>query len=221
MPERLEDAYKKESKESDISELSAADGSRETQSGIKDMVKDVLRASSKEDQMVRLAERFSSVERFSRWAEAYYKALQEPFSKSLEAIEEFSFVLVDDDVHNHIAFVPGLIAHSKEATGILFDGSASLEELLQEVEALQPDFVLMDYDLRRGLSGLDVVAEIGPQLPNSRFIGFSTEKSKALNDSFKEVGAVGSVWKKCAGIPDIKDTFDDLSRLIASLRTKE
>ena len=183
---------------------------------------DKLFVPSKEEQLAKLIEKFSSVGRFARWARDKYRDLSGISSKILDNLGEYSFVLIDDDLHNHVAFVPGLIAHSREATGILYRGHIPVEELLRQLQEFHPDFVLVDNDLRRNMNGPQIVEVLNDLLPETQFIGFSDNRSLAdLKEQFQKAGAIGYVEKRNLGIDDVQMTIESLAGFIGRLKKKE
>ncbi|MCA9373813.1 hypothetical protein KC725_01495 [Candidatus Peregrinibacteria bacterium] len=183
---------------------------------------DKVLAPSKEEQMAKLIEKFSSVGRFARWAKDKYRQLSGVSSEALESLGQYSFVLIDDDLHNHVTFVPGLIAHGREATGILYRGNISLEEILEQLQEFHPDFVLVDNDLRRNMSGPQIVGALNGLLPETQFIGFSDNRSPTnLKKQFREAGAIGYVEKRNLGIDDVQMTIESLAEFIVRLKKKE
>jgi two-component system, NarL family, response regulator DevR len=112
----------------------------------------------------------------------------------MEAEQPMRVMLVDDH-----ALVRSAIRQALEAPDIVVVGEASsAEEALDMAPRLRPDLLLLDIDLP-GLSGIEVVREIAPRLPDTKIVMLTVSSDRRdLLDAVRH-GATGYLTKDLSG----------------------
>ena len=112
----------------------------------------------------------------------------------MEAERPIRVMLVDDH-----ALVRSAIRQALEAPDIELVGEASsAEEALEMAPLLRPDLLLLDVDLP-GMTGLEVVRELAPRLPDTRIVMLTVSTDRRdLLDAMRH-GASGYLTKDLAG----------------------
>lgn len=87
-----------------------------------------------------------------------------------------------------------LIRDEVELIGMVNDGT----RLVQEARRLQPDIVVTDLAMP-GLSGIDAMRQLKPELPRARFIILTIHGEPRLAAEALRSGAAGYVLKHAAG----------------------
>jgi DNA-binding NtrC family response regulator len=111
---------------------------------------------------------------------------------SYEVLAGKHILLVDDIEDVLEALVPILTVATHGKAEYLLHQSQNADVLCNEIAGLNPEYVLMDYNLAEELKGDVVVQKLFQNHPNIKCIGFSSEKQKK---AFSNAGAIGSVEK--------------------------
>ncbi|MGB5199919.1 MAG: response regulator, partial [Sedimenticolaceae bacterium] len=107
---------------------------------------------------------------------------------------QIDILLVDD----HALLRKGLAALLAAESDITVVGEAGDgEEAIAQVQALQPDIVIMDISMP-GLSGIDATRQIHADSPDSKVIALSIHSSKRFVDDMLDAGAAGYLLKESA-----------------------
>jgi two-component system nitrate/nitrite response regulator NarL len=117
-------------------------------------------------------------------------------------------VLVDDH-----ALVRSAVRQALASAEIQIVGEAgSASEALESIPRLEPDIVLLDVDLP-GTDGLTLLRELGPRMPNAKFVMLTvSSSSRDLSEAMRN-GAIGYLTKDLSP--------DALQRAVLGLRHGE
>jgi DNA-binding NarL/FixJ family response regulator len=112
----------------------------------------------------------------------------------MQAEPTLRVLLVDDHPLVRSAIRQALTAPDVEIVG----EASSAEEALQVAPMLRPDLILLDIDLP-GLSGLDVVRELAPRLPDTRIVMLTASGDRRDLLAAMRHGAAGYLTKDLSG----------------------
>jgi DNA-binding NarL/FixJ family response regulator len=112
----------------------------------------------------------------------------------MQAEPTLRVLLVDDHPLVRSAIRQALTAPDIEIVG----EASSAEEALQVAPMLRPDLLLLDIDLP-GLSGLDVVRELAPRLPDTRIVMLTASGDRRDLLAAMRHGAAGYLTKDLSG----------------------
>jgi DNA-binding NarL/FixJ family response regulator len=119
-------------------------------------------------------------------------------------------LLADDDVGIQTA-ITRLLSVSCDVVGVATESAALLELAVR----LRPDVVLLDFSLRGGLSGIDVIRRLTATAPDVRVVAFTAINDEDVRTTALEAGAAAFVWKLQAGttlLTTIQEVADLTSR---------
>ena len=112
--------------------------------------------------------------------------------KMQQQSEDVSVLLVDD----HLLVRYGMKAMLERLEGFYCAGEASSgREGIEQSIALQPDIVVLDIDLGKGISGFDVAQEIRAALPATRILMLTGNPQPQLFQQGVRLGCDGYVLK--------------------------
>lgn len=112
----------------------------------------------------------------------------------MQAEPTLRVLLVDDHPLVRSAIRQALTAPDIEIVG----EASSAEEAMQVAPMLRPDLLLLDIDLP-GLSGLDVVRELAPRLPDTRIVMLTASGDRRDLLAAMRHGAAGYLTKDLSG----------------------
>jgi DNA-binding NarL/FixJ family response regulator len=112
----------------------------------------------------------------------------------MQAEPSLRVLLVDDHPLVRSAIRQALTAPDIEIVG----EASSAEEAMQVAPMLRPDLLLLDIDLP-GLSGLDVVRELAPRLPDTRIVMLTASGDRRDLLAAMRHGAAGYLTKDLSG----------------------
>jgi hypothetical protein len=103
-------------------------------------------------------------------------------------------IAIVDDVSGHLINAGmDLLVASNNNLALIHHTNQSYTALLNEIIAVQPDIILLDYELCNGIRGVDLISDLKRSLPDVCIIGHSS--SFGYNMKLIESGAHGSINK--------------------------
>jgi hypothetical protein len=151
--------------------------------------------SSKEIREVALLEKINEAQKALGRSTKYIK-LPDVAPEVVEALSGKRIVMVDDIAGQLAKWHPVLLTATNGTADFVWHTEETRSALLDRITASNPEVVLLDYELSKGVRGTELVDVLRERLPGAVIIGFSSDRG--YNTLLRDAGTHGTANKGAA-----------------------
>lgn len=142
------------------------------------------------------------------------------FKDEYKSLQDKTITIVDDGDMILQNQMPDLIVATAGKASFVFHKGEPVEKIIDQIKDKNPDIVLMDYSLAKGIEGPQVIELLKKSGFTGKIIGYSS--SKDSNEALIKSGAVGAIDKSAYNRERYEsDSVRLLGELIKKLEEKQ